>query len=332
MNFNFGEILTRAWQIIWKHKILWVFGILASCSRGGGSGSSGASSSGNSGFSSGQPIPFDQGMEQFNQWMNENLALFVGAVILVLVLVLLFAFLGTIGRIGLIKGTYKAERGTEQLVLGELFSESIPYFWRVFGLSFLIGLAFLLIFIPILLFGVFTAGIGFACLLPLLCLLIPVGLVVNIVIEQANAAIVLEELTMLDGLRRGWEIVKSNIVAVLIMAIILAVIGGVIGLVVAIPLLLAVIPAALAFAIGEAQNWAPLMLAGVCVCLYLPIVITVQGIIVAYIESAWTLTYLQLTGKPGKPESGVPITPESGPPPLEQLEDSDKTLIARANA
>src|SRR5437773_2631742 len=28
-NFNFGEILTRAWQIIWKHKILWVFGILA---------------------------------------------------------------------------------------------------------------------------------------------------------------------------------------------------------------------------------------------------------------------------------------------------------------
>ena len=330
MNFNFGEILTRAWQIIWKHKILWVFGILASCSRGGGSG---ASSSGNSGFSSGQtPIPFDQGMEQFRQWMNEHLALFVGAVILVLVLVLLFAFLGTIGRIGLIKGTYKAERGAEQLVLGELFSESIPYFWRVFGLSFLIGLAFLVIFIPILLFGVFTAGIGFACLLPLICLLIPVGLVVNIVIEQANVAIVLEELTMLDGLRRGWEIVRSNIGPVLIMAIILAVIGGVIGLVVAIPLLLTVIPATLAFAIGEARNWAPLMLAGICVCLYLPIAITVQGIIVAYIESAWTLTYLQLTGKPGKPGSGTPIAPESGPPPLEQLEDSEKTLIARANA
>jgi hypothetical protein len=31
MNFNFGEVLTRAWQIIWKHKVLWVFGILASC-------------------------------------------------------------------------------------------------------------------------------------------------------------------------------------------------------------------------------------------------------------------------------------------------------------
>ncbi len=35
MNFNFGEVLSRAWQIIWKHKVLWIFGILASCSQGG---------------------------------------------------------------------------------------------------------------------------------------------------------------------------------------------------------------------------------------------------------------------------------------------------------
>ena len=41
MNFNFGETLTRSWQIVWKHKVLWIFGILASCSRGGGGGSGG---------------------------------------------------------------------------------------------------------------------------------------------------------------------------------------------------------------------------------------------------------------------------------------------------
>ena len=115
------------------------------------------------------------------------------------------------------------------------------------------------------------------------------------------------------------------------MAIILAVIGGVIGFVVAIPFLIVVLPAAFAFALGNGQSAAPLVFAGICVCLYLPIAITLEGIIVAYVESAWTLTYLQLTGKPGKTESGGPVTPESGPP-LEQLEDSDKTLIARANA
>ena len=35
MNFNFGEVLTRAWQIIWKHKVLWIFGFLAGCGQGG---------------------------------------------------------------------------------------------------------------------------------------------------------------------------------------------------------------------------------------------------------------------------------------------------------
>ena len=33
---EFGEILTKAWKIIWKFKILWVFGILSSCGHGGG--------------------------------------------------------------------------------------------------------------------------------------------------------------------------------------------------------------------------------------------------------------------------------------------------------
>ena len=44
MNFNFGEILTRAWQITWKYKVLWIFGILAGCTNGGGGGG------GNSGY------------------------------------------------------------------------------------------------------------------------------------------------------------------------------------------------------------------------------------------------------------------------------------------
>lgn len=46
---DYGEVLSKAWKIIWKHKILWLFGILASCgalntmSSGGGGGASGAS-------------------------------------------------------------------------------------------------------------------------------------------------------------------------------------------------------------------------------------------------------------------------------------------------
>ena len=59
-----------------------------------------------------------------------------------LVLIPLFYFLGVIGKIALIKGTYKAEGGAESIGFGELFSESLPYFWRVFGLAFIVGLVF----------------------------------------------------------------------------------------------------------------------------------------------------------------------------------------------
>ena len=326
-NFNFGEVLTRAWQIIWKHKVLWVFGILASCARGGGSGGGGG---GGGRRPSGQsPFPqFDQAMEQLGNWIGEHLWIVVAASCLVLLLILLFIFLGTIGKIGLIKGTYQAEQGAEQLILGELFSGSMPYFWRVFGLSFLIGLAFLIVFIPIILFGIFTGGIGFACILPLLCILIPVAIVVGVIIEQANNAMVLEELGIMDGLRRGWEVVKSNIGAVIVMAIILGVIGVAVGLVFAIPIFIIVFPAAFAFAIGNAQNSTPLILAGVCFCLYLPVLVLLQGVLTAYVQSAWTLTFMRLTNKSG---GGDQPKPEDNKPP--EPEDSNKTVIAtRSNA
>ncbi|MBU3748790.1 MAG: hypothetical protein FGM36_16185, partial [Burkholderiaceae bacterium] len=44
MKIDLGKILTRAWQIIWNHKVLWVFGILAGFAGGsGGSGNGGGS-------------------------------------------------------------------------------------------------------------------------------------------------------------------------------------------------------------------------------------------------------------------------------------------------
>ena len=35
---DYGEVLSRAWRIIWKHKVLWIFGIMAGCTSGSGGG------------------------------------------------------------------------------------------------------------------------------------------------------------------------------------------------------------------------------------------------------------------------------------------------------
>lgn len=305
MNFNFGEILTRSWQITWKHKVLWIFGILASCSRGGGGGSGGGGGGGGGNGVNPSGVPQFSGIEQ---WLSDNWWIWIVIGIVVLILVLLFVFLGTIGRIGLIKGTSKAEQGAESLIFGELFSESMPYFWRVFGLSFLIGIAFLIIFVPFVAFGMLSAGIGFLCLLPLICILIPISWVVTIIIEQANAAIVLDNLSLMDGLRRGWEIVKNNLGPTLIMGLILFIISLVVGIVIAIPIFIVVFPAMLGFFAGGGENTTPLFLMSVCFCLYLPVALILQGIMVAFTGSAWTLTYMRLN-KP--PQDNAPIALEA---------------------
>src|SRR4030095_10903198 len=99
MNFNFGEVLSRAWQIIWKHKVLWIFGIFAGCSRGSSS-FRGNSSGGGSG--SGGQLPPE--LMRIFQVIQQNLVTFiVVGCILVLLIWAITLFLSTIGKVGLIR-------------------------------------------------------------------------------------------------------------------------------------------------------------------------------------------------------------------------------------
>jgi hypothetical protein len=320
MNFNFGEVLSRAWQIVWRHKVLWIFGIFAGCGRGGGGNGGG---SGNTGFQTqGPDLP-----PQVMRWLEviaENLLTFAAIGIgLICLLWLLGIFLGTIGRIGLIRGTSGADRGTESLIFGQLFSESLPYFWRVFGLSLLLAIPFLVVLAMVfagvlaLVLGASGAGdeamFGLVAMVPIIiacaCILVPIMIVVGLIVRQAERAIVLENMSVFPALSRGWDVFRANLGPIIVMAIILFIINLAVGFVIAIPVFLLVIPTMFAFMAGEAQNWNPLAVMGVGLCLYIPVALLLNGIAIAFSESAWTLTYLRLTRPP-----------------------ADTTLIAEANA
>ena len=178
----------------------------------------------------------------------------VGFVVLILIM-LLFIFLGTIGRIGLIRGTLQAETGAADPVLW-------PALQREPALL-LAGLR------PV-------AALWAGLLRPVLCphhgghshrrhrFHLPAAgavragarslWVVNIILEQAYVAIVKENLGIMDGWKRGWEVVRTNLGPVIIMALIMVVITFVVGLVIVLPIIVIVIPAGVAFAIGEGQN------------------------------------------------------------------------------
>ena len=343
MSFNFGEVLSRAWQIIQKHKVLWLFGMLASCTQGGRGFNSGGNGGGRGG-----PGPTDvpPQLQQVFDWIVQHATTFIVlAVSFVCIFWIIAIFLGTIGRIGLIRGAWRAETGAQNLIFGQLFSESTPYFWRIFGLSLVVGLPFLLLIgglaAMLIVFGVAASrgsdasAVGMLGLVPLLigcvCLLVPVGFVVSMIVRQAERAIVLEDSPVLASLSRGWDIFRRHLGEIIVMAIILAVITLVAGFIIAIPVFIVVLPAVIAFAAGNAQNWTPLIVAGVLLCLYIPISWLLNGIIISYDETAWTLTYMRLTGKPSATDV-LPPASEPPPPPPPSLDDGDKTVISSSHA
>jgi len=277
--------------------VLWIFGILAGCSGAGGNAGNIRTS-----WQQEAPPEVEQFFNRFSGVPDWQIALFVGILILIiLVFVLVAIFLGTIGRIGLIQGAAQVDRGATRLTFGELFSQSTPYFWRVFGLSLVVGIATFLVVILLVLFvvlgSVVTLGIGAVCLVPLLCLAVPVGWLVSIIVEQANIAIVLENRGIIEGLQRGWEVVRNNLGPVIVMGLILVVGVALIGgFIVALPIALVAAPAILG-TLSEApqaagSGW---LITGLCFVAYLPVLLLLNGILSSFIGTAWTYTFIDLT-------------------------------------
>lgn len=310
---DFGKILTRAWEIVWKFKVLWIFGILASCGQNGGGGSSGGGG-GNTGFQTGgQDANLPPQIKQFffqAERFFDNIeawqvaAMIGGFMLFMLIMGLIMSALSTIGRVGIIQGAVQAEGGVERLTFGDLFTGGKPFFWRVFGLNLLMGLAIfvivLILMIPALGFTALTFGIGLFCLIPLICILVPLSWLVSVIMEQANIALVIEDLGIIEAIQRGWSVFRENLGNMVIMALILGVGGVIIGIAFALPILIIVVPTVLGIVGGAIAESSALFgggfaVAALCFVAYLPVLIVLGGILRSYVNTAWTLTYMQLT-------------------------------------
>ena len=313
---DFGEVLSRAWKTIWKHKILWIFGILSSCGQSGGGGSGGYSPQSSGGNKwSGEVSP---GMQEFfsnmEQFFNQIEIWQIFAIIAVFIFIMLIFWciamvLSTIGRIGLIQGTVQSEAGAEKLKFGDLFKSGKPYFWRVLGLNFLIGLAAfvlsLFVFAPLAFVATITF-VGLFCLIPIICLLVPVFWLISVVIQQANIALVVEDLGIIAAIQRGWSVFRENLSNFIIMALILGLGGAIVGFIFAIPLILIILFTVIGAGMGLTSEVGftfgrGLLAGGLAFLFYLPILTFLSGVLQAYIQSAWTLTYLRLTTSPDEP-------------------------------
>lgn len=325
---NFGEILSKAWKIIWKHKVLWIFGILAALGQGGGGGGNGGGGGGSRGYTGNGVNPFgnlpqDWG-NRFNQFQNSferiPIWIWIGIIFGLLLIIVVCLFLGTIGKTGLILGTSQADRSDDKIFFGKLFSGSLHFFWRVFGFSLLFGLAIfiaiLVIVIPMGVLGVATMGVAIACLIPLLCVIFIAAWLVSILLEQTIITIVVKDTGMMDALKKGWEICKKNPWQLILMNLILSIGKGIVGFILALPIIAVMLPILIPVMSGNEKLFAPAIITSLALCCaYIPLLYLLDGIITAYVQSAWTLTNLRLTADT-EPEiiPPVEVLPNEPPP------------------
>jgi len=304
---DFGDVLKRSWDITWKNKALWLLGILASCSGGGGGGGSGGGQAGGGfrgySFESGEFPELERWLERIPPETITAIVLALGC--LALLVALLAIVLGALGQAGLIAGFDLADAG-HPITLSEAFRRGLKNFWKILAIQFIVGVLVLLVGATVALggglFAVGTLGLGLICLLPLVCLMVPVMFLVGVYVMLAQVAVVVEDLGLLDAFRRGWEIFRAHLGSVIVMALILILGGGLVGLILALPLLLIAVPAVFGLLLGgEGQISTGVLVSGLCFVGLLPLLILLNGILQTFVTGAWTLTFRRLAASPKEP-------------------------------
>jgi len=304
---DYGEVLRKTWDISWRNKGLWLLGILAGCSASG-RGNFSTSTSGARGYSFDSPDfgRYDKAPNfgDFGPIQEEVfIPIILGLICLGLIVALIVFVLGVIGQGGLIAGFKRADDGAN-VSFSEAFGDGLQSFWKLAGIRVLFFVAGFVIVLALILgtilFGVATFGIGLLCLIPLICLLIPIGLGVDSYIILTMVASVEEELGVVESFGRSWATLKENLGPIVVMILILIVGFGILGFILAVPFIALGFPFIAGAIIGtDAAVISGIAITLLCAMVAIPLLIVAYGLLTTYATGAWTLTYRRLNGTMG---------------------------------
>jgi hypothetical protein len=323
------KVLKRAWEITWRYRALWVFGIILALTTSRDRGNNGVQYTfGGEDFPLGGgrfSIPKISPLQISPEITGTLIAIGVGLACLTLILIVVAVVAHYVARTALIRMVDDHEETGEKRGVRQGFRMGWSRAaWRLFLIDLLIGvplvLAFILLFLlalaPLLLWttGSRPAGVvGTVATIGLfflfLFLLIVVALVVRLLMHFFRRACVLEELGVIEAIRRGFGVVREHLKDVAIMWLIM--IGVSIGLLlvmifvvlllVALGALLGGLPALLVGGLASqvSKSAVPWILgAAVGVPIFLVVVVVptlfLGGLIEVFKSSVWTLTYREL--------------------------------------
>lgn len=336
----YSQIITRAFEIAWRNRALWVIGIIFAFFGGGSAGSNF-----NFGSSSGGPTD-GVGSPTMPDWATMEALITFGVIafLVFLVIGIISLVVQSVAHTALIEGTSLAINDTP-LSWRALMSAGWRGRWKsILGLKILVGVPFFLVFVVAIGIGVASflplfqtllesgdsdlSGVGdpaqlfaqfFGALACLVCIVILVSIVqwfLSLIANYAFRAMVLDKQSMGAAWSQGWQLVRARLMDNIVMSILLALLLGIMGVVVSIPLY--IIFAAAAFPmIALLQNpdaISPVVLGvggAVAALLISLIAALLSGPLMAFREAIWTLTYHYLRGR----EVTAPAASVAPPPP-----------------
>ena len=276
---DYGKLISRSASLVWENKYLILLGIIASLASGGG-GSGGGNTS------------FDQSSQSNVE--PEVAGIAIGVIIALIMVAIVIAIViwavATIARGGLVAGVNTLESGKESS-----FRLAWSAGWERAGSLLGIGLipaipGFILLVIGLLAFGAYSgifaligegdfmaeglAGVGITLGL-LACIVVPIALALSALRIYAERACMLEGLGVMAAYGRGWEVLRANLGAGIILFLLQVVIS--VGL--ALALLL------------------PSIIIALC-CFLWPLFLAFQGYMNAFFSSMWTMAWREWTMGP----------------------------------
>jgi hypothetical protein len=204
-----------------------------------------------------------------------------------------FLMVGSLGQAGVIAGTSLADQADPEdktLSFGTIFKALKPHYWKVFlfNIGFrLVGfiITILMIF-PIIVLAFCTCCLG-------LLLLIPVGWLIDTLVNFVVIAIIEEEIGVFEAISRAWQVITRNLVSVLVMFLILGLGGLIVGLIISLPLLIIPVLANVIITGGQAVT-VGLVISLLLSLVFIPLLVFLGGVLKAFILASWTLTYRRL--------------------------------------
>lgn len=292
MDFDFGEVLTRGWQITWKHKVLWIYGALPMFF-----------------FMLYLPLFFiffiplmAPGSDMLERLMQlvQHPAFNVIFLASALVTTSLSLAAQLIGGSAMTLGALRADEGAEKLDFRDLFKSCLPFVWRVLGTTSVVFLAVLVLMMVFAVCsavaGAVTFGIGSMFLH---FLSYPILLAAWIMMEQAQTAVVADGLGVRDSVERAWELFKAHVWKFLLIGAVVYFASSLLSGFMILPLLVPVWFAVFSSLVLDTIPHPGILLASMlCAAAFAPLYAVFQGAALTFMRSTFVVTYLRLTRGP----------------------------------